>query len=248
MWLPLSDWSELPSVCCVYIVRHRESGKEYVGKTKHLRRRMQEHSKLRSKFLFGRALRKYGLDAFDVMVYATGTDEEMYALEEKVIAERGTYVPGGYNTTTGGDGARGAYWSPEAREKNAARFRGVPLSEARRQQLRELRLANNPFKGRKHTPEAQAKMAEAARRQHTGLKRSEQTRANISASLKGRKAPVLSAEAREKIGAAQRRPNPRKSNPGRANGMYGVRRGEHPAARRVGCGCRSHSRRWYLIR
>ncbi len=158
-----------------------------------------------------------------------------------MIAELGTFAPSGYNSSLGGLGPSGAVWTDERKASQSARVKGVPLAAETRAKMSVSALENNAFRGKKHSAEALAKIGAATVRTHTGAVRSAEARANISASLVGRAAPVLSAEARARQAAAQRKPNAAKSNPGERNGMFGVRGGLHPSAKRIGVWLRESS-------
>lgn len=241
-WISLNDWQQLPAQPGIYSIRHRDTGREYVGQSKDVRSRIASHRYARSWHYFGRAVRKYGCAAFDVCLVALGAPEDLGQLEQDAIASRGTLVPHGFNLAAGGLGPTGVTWSYERRQAQSISRTGIRQTEEAKAKMREARLKYNGFKGKKHTAEAKAKMAAAAVALHTGRKRSDETKARISASLVGRAAPVLSAEARERIAAAHRgKPKPGSAQPGEKNGMYGKvgtltgKKGSaHPASRSVG--------------
>lgn len=232
-WMGLGDWQRLPQVPGIYAIRHRESLKAYVGQSKNVRQRVASHRCARSWHYFGRALRRHGLDAFDVCLLAAGAPEDLGRLEQEAIAELGTLAPAGYNLAAGGLGPTGVTWSYERRQAQILARTGFEHRPDSIEKMREAARKNNGFRGKTHTAETKAKIGEATVRIHTGMKRSAEARANISASLKGRKAPVLSPEARARQAAAARVPNPKKGNPGEKNGMHGVRGGAHPRAKPV---------------
>lgn len=136
-WVPLDEWRTLPAVCGLYIIRHRESGREYVGKSVNVRKRLSLHRRYASSSIFlGRAIAAHGSAAFDCCIYATGTDAEMLVLEVLVIAERGSFAPGGFNLTIGGEGSSG--WKPDAEQKEKARQAAMkPKSAATRAAMAE---------------------------------------------------------------------------------------------------------------
>lgn len=205
-WIPLSEPHRLPAVCGLYLIRHRESGKEYVGKSVNIRRRLSAHRRGVSgaKYLL-RAIRASGAGAFECAVYATGTDAEMLALEVRVIAERGTLAPGGFNLTVGGEGATGWKMTPEQLEKSTAAARGrvrsaetrARMADANRNRPKEhwVRVAA-ATRARGVSAETRQKMSEAAR------SRSAETLAKIGEANTGR---VASAETRARMRAAQSR-------------------------------------------
>lgn len=87
---------------CMYIMTS-PSGRSYVGVTKQrLKDRMWQHnrdSKSRGSRPIVRALRKYGLDNFDVRPLVYGDLDYLYGLEEAAIQ---VLAPEGYNAASGG--------------------------------------------------------------------------------------------------------------------------------------------------
>lgn len=95
----------------VYFIHSRTSGKGYVGCTrKTVHKRWREHVRHAKqghrRGLFQRAILKYGEHDFvvEILCRIQGSVEDIHAAEIKVIEERGTFFPGGYNLTRGGDG------------------------------------------------------------------------------------------------------------------------------------------------
>lgn len=232
-WISLDDWQQLPAQPGIYSIRHRATGREYVGQSKDVRSRIASHRYARSWHYFGRAVRKYGCAAFDVCLVALGAPEDLGQLEQDAIAARGTMSPNGFNLSAGGLGPTGVTWSYERRQAQSINRTGIRQTEEAKAKMREAALRYNGFKGKKHTAETKAKIGAATVRIHTGLKRSDETKARISAALVGRAPTVLSPEGRERLAAANRRPKPGSSQPGEKNGMYGVKGNAHPGAKKV---------------
>lgn len=88
----------------VYCATNKVSGKKYVGITRKLLRvRISAHFN-EAVHPFGKALRKYGMDAFDIEVIDTaGDSEELSRKEQHWIAYFNCMAPNGYNLTTGGE-------------------------------------------------------------------------------------------------------------------------------------------------
>ncbi len=145
----------------------------YIGKTmKSLSRRKRQHKSASfgkaPTTVFHRALRKYGLSAFSWEVIFNSDDQfELIAAEIRFIESMKTYIPAGYNMTTGGDGIP---LPAEARQKIGKANKGHRHSEETKRHLRLINL------GKKMAPESIAKTAAAL----TGRKRSEEARLNIS--------------------------------------------------------------------
>ena len=103
-----------------YVATHNDSGKRYVGITKHgLKIRRSQHEKdamsERNRGPFHCALKKYGKDAFTWKVVAEGEDEAIKLLETALIAEWGTAKSGGFNAT-------GLYAEAPVRDWESERF------------------------------------------------------------------------------------------------------------------------------
>ncbi len=168
----------------IYKIQNRESGKIYVGQTtRTLEIRMNEHLRHDDTYI-EHALKKYGIDAFDVSVI------EEYDSEEK-LNEREIYWisfyncvrPKGYNICLGGkNGSIGHTVSPDTRAKisKANKGRKHPISPETRKKLSE---AN---KGKKHSAETRAKISSARK----GKKLSTETCAKMSAGKKNKRAVV----------------------------------------------------------
>ena len=94
------------------------SGKQYVGKDRHLPRRPKVHFSGNAPQCrhIHRAVQKYGADAFDVKIiqYPGISEEALNAVERWKIKQLQTVSPSGYNLTEGGDGGRP---SEETRQK-----------------------------------------------------------------------------------------------------------------------------------
>lgn len=237
-WVPLRESRRLPAVPGIYVIRHVETLMEYVGQSKNVRERAASHRSARAWHYFGRALRAHGLDKFEVCLLAEGSVEDLGRLEQEAIAARGSLAPAGYNLSAGGDGPTGVLWSDERRAAQTARLLGKKHTPEAIESMRQARLASNPFKGRKHSAEARAKIGAATVAVHTGMKRSDETKARISASLMGRAAPYISPEVRERVAATRRgKKFPGTGLAGEKNPMYGIRGGRHARAKPVACWC-----------
>jgi len=134
----------------LYLITNRENGKRYVGVTGHknARRRMSEHvyaaNKGRLRGAFQKALRKYARTQFTIEAVAVyDTREEAFAAEVAYIAQHSPE----YNSTLGGEGAKGHTVSAKQRARNSLRHRG-----------------NKYRLGATHTPEVRERLREHGRR------------------------------------------------------------------------------------
>jgi group I intron endonuclease len=125
---------------------------------------------------FHSAIRKYGADAFahDVLEVMT-TEAGAKRAEQLWIDRLNTRGVGGYNLSTGGDGATGATWSwsEEARARQSAGRKGKrPTNETRERMSSALRAAHargrttigDWARGRTLSPEHRARIGEANKR------------------------------------------------------------------------------------
>jgi group I intron endonuclease len=109
------------AIYTLYQYQHHESGKRYIGVTNDVARRCQEHTRGKSGAgLFSRAVKKYGIDAFDFKILALfdRTDAACYH-EQAVILKFNTITPGGYNLRAGAPCTR--YAGPHSAEDRKRR-------------------------------------------------------------------------------------------------------------------------------
>lgn len=167
----------------VYRIVHRESGVGYVGQSFDVERRFRHHraAALRGgDYVLGRALRKYGVDAFDYeVIEPCDSEEEALVAERYWIEWYGTVAPNGYNLTTGGESGK-VHTAESCARMTASRMgrgKGVPLKPEHREKIRQATL------GRTTTPETRKKMREARSRRAPP---SDETRARLSAAMHAR--------------------------------------------------------------
>jgi group I intron endonuclease len=167
----------------IYLITNRNDGKYYIGKTiQPIIRRWNSHLKMArngSLCHLHAAVRKYGIDAFDIEVIAeAGNHEHLNNLETLwIIALRCYESEVGYNSTFGGEGGR---FNAEVRAKLSRMRKGKPTPQFQ-------------------TPEARAKGNAALK----GRKLSDEHRRNIGKGLlaSGRTYKPLSDDVRQRIGA-----------------------------------------------
>ena len=158
----------------IYKLTNTVNGKAYVGlTTKTVEERFKEHCN--SKYVIGKAIRKYGKDSFTVETLETVNDiNKLGDYERFYIWLYDTIAPNGYNLTDGGES-------------------GFKMSEESKQKLSEAK------KGKKHSEETKQKMREAKK---CGI--SEEHKQKMSEARKGEKNPMLgkklSEETKQKMG------------------------------------------------
>lgn len=152
------------------------SGKSYIGQTKNLSKRTEEHKRPSSSCLALRnAIRQHGWESFTTEVLCENlTLDQANTLEEQLIISHQTLYPCGYNLKHGGNNRSP---SNEVRAKISAAKKGIPRSEAAKTAMRGKRgplpSAQKPrgpqtpehvekrisrIRGRKHSADTIAKM------------------------------------------------------------------------------------------
>lgn len=183
----------------VYQIRHRSSGKSYIGATKQkVSRRISQHfsdAKIRppgKRYPIHNAIRELGADSFEWFVLDRAFSlEEAHVKEGQWIALLNTLTPNGFNVAERGNvahGSRNGFWgkkhSAETKELQAARKIGKIASEQTRQKMSIKR------KGIPKSAEHRKKIAMSNIGKHGMLKgiiRSQETKDKIAASKIGRR-------------------------------------------------------------
>lgn len=168
----------------------------YVGQSMNIGKRYTEHAasirNTRSTSRFVRALREFGLDAFDFCALEVCSEPELTALEALHADRLGALLPTGLNVRAPSDAMmRGAVASAATRARISAGKKGVKLSASARANMsashqnvsietRDKMAASQT--GRVHSDETKLKIGVA----HTGMKRTDDSRARMSAAAMGR--------------------------------------------------------------
>lgn len=204
----------------IYAIRHRASGRSYIGSTVNTEKRIKEHRRLlghgkHHSPLLQNCWNKYSEDAFEFLILETVEDRLFLLAREQFTIWR--YADRSLNCAPATGTPKGVKRSAETRAKLSAitKARGNPekawagnrgrvMSEderAKRSEAQKQAIADGRRKPRDWSEEARKRHGEALR----GRKMppvSEQTRINISAALKGR---VVTDEQKAKMRAANRR-------------------------------------------
>jgi group I intron endonuclease len=194
----------------IYEIINLVNGKTYIGQ--HITQDLEDGYIGSGKALKS-AIKKYGRSSFkkEILAFANGP-VSLNFMERCLVPLWWAELPTNYNMMEGGH--NGARMSAEARKKISLGRKGKkfgPMPEAQRlamsermrgkqpDHLAKLIKENHPRLGKKHTPEARAKMATS----QIGQKRprSEEYCRKISERMKGR---VISEETARKIGDANR--------------------------------------------
>jgi group I intron endonuclease len=99
----------------IYIITNTVNAKQYVGITKRLKIRWQQHKSANgSAPALHAAIKKYGIEKFVFTHFASAKDVEAAGdIERMLIKEHNTLSPHGYNLTIGGEGGKGVPMSEE---------------------------------------------------------------------------------------------------------------------------------------
>lgn len=166
---------------CIYLHRNKINGKAYVGQTIHqdnLSRRTYTNgngykgkNKNGNDSKFWRAIKKYGWDNFEHIILEKNIPTlEIANMREQYWINFYDSYKNGYNSTIGGDGARGRIFTEEERKYRSKRYSGSgnPMYGKRGE------LA--PAYGKVMSEEQKEKISKS----HTGIKASEETKNKLS--------------------------------------------------------------------
>ena len=195
----------------IYKLQNKINGKIYIGKTiKEVEQRIAEHFKAKS--YIGKALRKYGLQSFDIFIMDIADDNQTLCEKEIYWIEfHNCKVPSGYNLTDGGEGLLNP--SQEVRNKIAQSLTGnIPWNKGK------IVPNSGGNKGKKLTQEHKRKISETRKGQsawnkgkrgvqvawNKGISMQEEIKLKISESKKGKK---FSEEQKRKMSESKRKSN-----------------------------------------
>lgn len=160
----------------IYKLLNKIDGRCYIGQTvRSLDERVYWHlysAKTGPTSFIHRAIRKYGIQSFDISVIDSADTKETLGEKEVYWVERlNTKVPNGYNMTDGGTGGannRGKSHSEEtirkmseAHKGNNNPFYGKQHSEETRKKMSKSQKGNQHLLGHKHSKESRRKMSES---------------------------------------------------------------------------------------
>lgn len=210
----------------IYIIRNRFDGKVYIGKHKgnNLQRRWRRHIRTAEKGSqshFHRAIRKYGIEAFELSLLSSSASspQDLNEQERFYIAKHRANDPAfGYNMTTGGEHVgpacpwKGRKLSAAWRKNLGLARKGKKFSDSHRQNLSDSlrktakRGVESPRFGKPLSRETRIKISEANKGKvgsNLGKKFTDEHKKRIAYALKGRKR-VFSVEWRRKLSLARR--------------------------------------------
>lgn len=185
--------------CGIYLLTHRESGRQYVGQSINIDARLAQHAGGKSgSGIVGAAIAKHGWSAFDARVLECCSRDDLDAAEKRWIDALGSMSPAGFNLTNGGQKYKRVTDDVRAKISEATR-RGL-TPEVVAQRAAKLR-------GKPKSPEHRAKLAAnlaRAREAMAAMERapiSEETREKLAASKRGKR---MSEETKKKVSDAKK--------------------------------------------
>ena len=152
----------------IYCIEHTNSGRKYVGKSKHIERRIHEHFHKfkKAKHYLAHAIQKHGEAAFTWHVLEVITPECVEALaaaELRWIDALGVFASElGFNVKRDSSGC--TEFAPEVRAKIAASVTGHRHTDETKAKFRERVGENNAFSGHTHSEQARKAIGELSKK------------------------------------------------------------------------------------
>lgn len=145
----------------IYKIENKINHKIYIGQTRFtLERRIKEHFKTYKNLHIDNALRKYGLDNFDISILEEVDNSRLSEREIYWIAHFNCVSPNGYNNTFGGEGG---IPSLEVRQKISRALKGrfTGKDNPMYGTISPMRGKVGARKGKKHSKETIQKMVKS---------------------------------------------------------------------------------------
>lgn len=113
----------------IYLIENQINGKQYIGQTMDLNRRIKEH-KYRRDIAVELAIDKYGWDNFTAEILKSDIPEDkLNEKESYYIGKYDTFEGRGYNCTSGGDGVKRSEMTEEMLESLVMKGEDHPKSK-----------------------------------------------------------------------------------------------------------------------
>ncbi len=111
--------------CGIYAITHRETGRQYVGRSVDVEDRWAHHYSAGCSYI-GTVIQRYGSRAFDFEIIEECDRDQLDEREIYWIAKLGTMKPSGFNL---GRGGKGVDFTPEVRAKMSTALKGRKVSD-----------------------------------------------------------------------------------------------------------------------
>lgn len=188
----------------IYVITNDINSKAYVGlhAGTDLRKRWSNHlasARMGESCALYNAIRKYGESKFHITAVWSGyiSPDKLKILERYYIRCFQTMKPNGYNLTQGGDGSfgfkhseehkqlmRGRFVSDETRQKMSRIHKGKTISERQRKAVAEKMRGNQHLLGHHPSEETRAKISASGKGRGKGIPKSEETKRKLSEATK----------------------------------------------------------------
>lgn len=111
------EWNieDIPESSGIYCFRNKINGKLYIGQAQKLKTRIKDHLTSKDNLYIHNALRKYGIENFNIYILEFTTLDKLSETEIYYINKFESYQFG-YNLTEGGEGTRGSHLSESHKE------------------------------------------------------------------------------------------------------------------------------------
>ena len=171
----------------IYILTNKVNGKQYIGQTTDIEKRLYSHFNTNRRQFVSRAIQKHTPENFDsaVIEYPNASTDALNAIEKWYIHKYQTKAPNGYNATDGGD--TNPMDDPEVRERQR------DISSAKTTEMNQL--PENREKNRKRliernkSPEHRSKVSKATSEYNKKRWQDPEYRKRMSERVKGKKNP-----------------------------------------------------------
>ena len=166
----------------IYKITLTGTNRHYIGQALDLLKRVRSHvndmkANLRKGCVLHRAMRKYGVEAFEHSVICFCERGQLDSLELHFMREFNSFAPIGFNVGTRPGAANYGRVTPDhVKAKISAFHKGKKFTEEHKRKIGD---AN---RGRKHSDESRAKMSAGQK----GLKRSDEWKAKLSERMTGK--------------------------------------------------------------
>ena len=180
----------------IYIITNIVNAKQYVGISKNLKRRWNEHRGANgSAPALHTAIKKYGKDKFIFSHICDAFDiDAARDIECMLIIQHNTKAPNGYNITDGGEGVVGRPMMDDEKKERSQSMLALMASLTPEERAKKF-----GTKGRTSTAETIEKIRQSNIGKNLGKTASKETKAKMSSIHKLRPRQPLSNETKEKI-------------------------------------------------